>query len=355
LARILDAQRFKGDSQLAWSPLALNLNLWISLLWVLEDAAVFDVENWLGEDLALVESMHRGGLHGAAFSVHQNAEQMDALLEDEGYLPLCHRLPENFKLAFVLARRLSAPLPWHWVLTQPLDDEKHSNLVRLKALASVIKEKNLDKLNPLDDLLASIEILKGMMENQFNTLGCALGVTRPIKLLVLVEGTTEELLLPAIAAVMGVAWASEGIGVRAVGGKNQMLEQFVNATEMLSIPVVVLLDFDAAELEEDLAYYKRPCDDILILKEGEIEDTYSPELIESTIRTFYVADAEPLPIDSKHKSQVAMLEELWQTYGLGRFNKVRFASELSQLMAKEHLVTEPMQQIIRRISAAKAA
>lgn len=335
----------------------------LSLIMLVEDFAVFNHRHWFCESLKLIERHHQGGLHGHYFNTEASAESLKQLLAFEGYRTDCFDWGfKDTQQAFLACLQLSQILPWQNILAHlpaaNLNEQEDplKYLYRLKRIAQFIEPLMGNYPDLRQPYLGQAELTQLLnqitlwLNNEFAQMARALGMARPLKQLVLVEGATEELLLPIIANIMGQDFSHKAIGVTGVGGKNQMLDRFMNYTELLSIPVMVLLDKDAENLKQTLEPYKRTQDKILILSSGEIEDLYSTDLVVKTIQRYYTQDIpeikERLNAD---KSLVGQLQDLFQYCGLGRFNKAKFAKELGQIMAEEQLVGQPLQQLINAI------
>ena len=69
----------------------------------------------------------------------------------------------------------------------------------------------------------------------------------PIEKLLLVEGITEETLLPEFAKIMEFDFDKNGIYVISAGGKNQVVKYFYRLAQNCKLPVFILLDKDVIE------------------------------------------------------------------------------------------------------------
>ena len=67
----------------------------------------------------------------------------------------------------------------------------------------------------------------------------------PIEKVILVEGLTEETLLPAFARFLGYDFYKNGVQVIPAGGKNQVVKMYYKLSQELKIPIFLLLDKDA--------------------------------------------------------------------------------------------------------------
>ena len=345
---------------------------WLSLIISAEELLQYDLTALVSEDLALLESHAQGNLHDAFFKPGQRLERVSHLLESQGYRTdlLLADAPETMDLVYWLSRRLTNPLPWTRILaclssasqdTANRTEDIFPYLARLARIDAFLKtQPTLYAAQRWDGTFLLHEALPQCMSwirSEFRAFSAESHVPRPVEELVLAEGSTEELLLPAVAKVLGVNPNYEGILIQSVGGKNQMLQQYVTYLERLAVPITIVMDRDALPLQPDLDYYRRSQDRLFILEEGEMEDLYDRELIVKTVNEHY-APSRPLTLallqEWKGRSQVKTLQTVWQELGLGLFDKIEFAQALVETMNHEKWISPPMKQLVSDILAAKA-
>ena len=75
----------------------------------------------------------------------------------------------------------------------------------------------------------------------------------PIKKLVIAEGITEEILLPAFAEANGYNFIENGVKIIAAGGKNQVVKLYYKLIEQVKVPIFILLDKDAESNKSSIA------------------------------------------------------------------------------------------------------
>lgn len=100
-----------------------------------------------------------------------------------------------------------------------------------------------------------------------------------IRKLILVEGATEEILLPKFAQLSGYDFEKEGAFLIASGGKNQVVKDYLFHRENLNLKIAVILDADAKEQIDGIGGVLRKQDRVLLLQEGEFEDLLPYSLI----------------------------------------------------------------------------
>ena len=177
----------------------------------------------------------------------------------------------------------------------------------------------------------------------------------PVEKLVLAEGITEEILLPKFAKILDCDFGQKGIYVISAGGKNQVVKYFYKFSEILKIPIFVLLDNDAEENCRQIKPKLRPDDYVHILNSGEFEDLFPINLVKKALN---VQMANISIIDSKIlEGDLPMskkLEELFRTRGLHEFKKSEFAQSIKQLNLTKSDLSPEINQVVSEIIAKKA-
>lgn len=188
---------------------------------------------------------------------------------------------------------------------------------------------------------------------------------KAVKLVILVEGTTEAILLPEFAKRAGVSF--ENVRIIPAGGKNQVTALYQSLAEELAMPMLVLLDQDADRAMQELSSQVRPGDQLVQIAEGEFEDWYDPDLIVETVNAAY--DPHPsLTVDRYQaickledveltgaqvpKTRVEELKLLWQVLQLGAFDKVVFAEKIADHLNSESQCSVGLQQFLKQVSNA---
>lgn len=171
-------------------------------------------------------------------------------------------------------------------------------------------------------------------------------VTRINKVL-LVEGATEEILLPKFAKLLGFDFEKEGIFLIASGGKNQVAKDYLAKKEILNLPMASVLDFDAKEQYDSIKSILRPQDDIFLIEEGEFEDLLDENLILKAINKEFENVAQVDILDLQGDS--SMCEKLYNLYkikGFGEFKKVEFAKIIFEAISDENEIGEKFQKLM---------
>jgi len=174
---------------------------------------------------------------------------------------------------------------------------------------------------------------------------------RPVRLVVLVEGITEEILLPLFSKACGHAFEKSGVELIASGGKNQVGKLYRKLSEQSQIPIFVLLDSDAESVGQEIKRYLRSMDSLYIISCGEFEDILSDELICKSVNSYYKLTGGILKseiVSATRKTQ--NLFDLWKQKGFGEFKKAEFASIISKNISSKADLTTEMEHIVSLIS-----
>ena len=176
------------------------------------------------------------------------------------------------------------------------------------------------------------------------------GYKLPIEKVLLVEGITEEILLPAFSKYLGFDFYREGIQIIAAGGKNQVVKLYYKLINEVKIPIFILLDKDA---EENIAQIKpklRKIDKIHLVSCGEFEDLLPKSLIIKTINNELCNFASIAENDFDSDIQaVSNLENIFKTKGLHEFKKADFAKLVKDNISEDSDISPEIASIIMEI------
>lgn len=168
----------------------------------------------------------------------------------------------------------------------------------------------------------------------------------PIEKVVLVEGITEEILLPKFAKICGYDFDKSGIHLISAGGKNQVVKAFYKYADILKLPIFVLLDNDAMENFEEIVPKLRNLDRVHVLECGEFEDLLPLSLIKRTLnrhfKNYFSISIKDL---RSNLPMTKRLEELFKSYGL-EFRKAEFASLVGKNIESKKDVSDEIISIL---------
>ena len=176
------------------------------------------------------------------------------------------------------------------------------------------------------------------------------GLKFPIQKVLLVEGITEEILLPAFSMYLGYDFYKEGIQIIAAGGKNQVVKMYYKLIEELKIPIFVLLDKDAEENIKQIKPKLRDIDKIHLVSCGEFEDLLPKSLIIKTINNELnnFASISEEDLDSSIP-EAKNLENIFKTKGLHEFKKADFAKLVKDNITEDTDISSEIASIIMEI------
>ena len=219
------------------------------------------------------------------------------------------------------------------------------NKINYKAIVTFISETSPKNLKWFAELARNNNV-KLVRENA--------GLRFPIERVILVEGITEETLLPDFARLCGYDFDKNGVFVISAGGKNQVVKYFYKLVQNCKLPIFVLLDSDAVENLREIQPRLRSIDKIHLLKAGEFEDVLPDALIQRTLE--YATQNISLPPAEEFEektSRVEYLEEFFRHRGLHEFKKAEFAELVKQNILGIHDVSPEIREIINEVAQVK--
>lgn len=177
----------------------------------------------------------------------------------------------------------------------------------------------------------------------------------PVEIVVIVEGATEETLLPVFADLYGFNFEKNGVFLIPAGGKNQVVKLYYELCEMLKLPVFVLLDQDGVQNAQEIYPKLRPNDKIHIIKCGEFEDILSKDLVERTLN-YELQNISETKIDFREEKghRVEYLEEVFKHRGRHEFKKVEFSQMVKSNILSDSDLTPEICEIIAEIKTLKS-
>ena len=172
----------------------------------------------------------------------------------------------------------------------------------------------------------------------------------PVEKIVIVEGATEEILLPEFGKLCGYDFDKNGVYILPAGGKNQVVKMFYKYCEISKLPIFVLLDKDASNNLEEITPKLREKDKIHLLNCGEFEDLLPVKLIKKTLESELKNISElDKNILNEDTPKVQFLEETFKNRGMHEFKKVEFAQMVKQNINSKNYLTPEIIEIIEQI------
>lgn len=216
---------------------------------------------------------------------------------------------------------------------------------KLSPEAKILVNNQLDFQSALrfmeGDLPANLKWLKNLIKNDNAKIEREKKSLRyPLEKVVIVEGITEEILLPKFAKLMGFDFDKAGILIISAGGKNQVVKLFYKLVEDLKLPIFILLDKDAKDNTLELKHKLRAFDKIHLIEKGEFEDVLPLNLIKRTINNHF-KNLHCIKLEDlrKEASMVKNLENVFKQKG--EFKKAEFAQLVGKnIKSKKDLTPE---------------
>lgn len=204
---------------------------------------------------------------------------------------------------------------------------------------------------PLDEIPLNLQRLQKL------TINCNLETLRyentlhfPIEKFLIVEGITEEILLPTFAKILDYDFDKFGVHLIAAGGKNPIARWYVQNKNLIKAPIFILLDADGAEIQKILQPQLKTNDKIYLIKNGEFEDIIPKKIIKKTINDTFKNEFNIAIADLREDLPMCkILTELMRIHGVGDFKKADFAKKVFKTLQKTPAVTDELEKIIEQI------
>lgn len=178
-----------------------------------------------------------------------------------------------------------------------------------------------------------------------------MAVKFPIKKVLIVEGITEEILLPVFSQLLGYDFAKHGIMIIPAGGKNQVVKLYYQYAQSLKIPMFILLDKDAEENVKSINFRLRNKDKVYLLNSGEFEDLLPKELIVKTLNSLFknFTSVSISEINRPQERTVKVLEEIFKEKAVHEFKKAEFANLVKEQVKNKSDISEEIIQVIKSL------
>ena len=172
----------------------------------------------------------------------------------------------------------------------------------------------------------------------------------PIEKILIVEGITEEILLPVFAEKLDRDFSKSGIYVLGAGGKSKSPSLYINLKNKIKIPFILLFDADAKEICKSLNDMLDKKDKIIIIQNGEFEDILSLNLIKRALNTEY-EPITPIIKDDLHiyNKMCENIENFYRTRNLGEFKKSKLSKVIAKNIKYDTDITEEIKNIVQNI------
>lgn len=172
----------------------------------------------------------------------------------------------------------------------------------------------------------------------------------PVRKLIIVEGITEEILLPVFASKLGYDFKKYGIFILGSGGKSKSPVLYNNLKGKLKIPIILLFDADASDICSSLKKNIDKKDKLICLDKGEFEDILSINLIKRSLNNEYEPISKVTILEIKlYNKRCNFLQDFFRSRQLGEFKKAKFAKILSNNIKYKSDISEDIKILIDNI------
>lgn len=177
--------------------------------------------------------------------------------------------------------------------------------------------------------------------------------------IVIVEGPTEEVLLPRFGQVLGMNFQADAIMVVSAGGAKQVAKRYLLLRDLVAIPIVCILDRDAEEQAALIHDTVRDSDRLFVLQAGEIEDTFNSKSFARHLNRYlesFPGSVQPVVEGDVPTgiSRKAILAKLWKARKLGAFDKIAFAESIAHNLDSAGDVPGEVAQILKFLAEVAA-
>lgn len=181
------------------------------------------------------------------------------------------------------------------------------------------------------------------LRNKFN-------LKYPISKILIVEGITEEILLPVFADKLNSNFDKNGIYILGAGGKSKSPALYLKLKNRVNIPIILLFDADAFEICNNLKETLIRKDKYILIPYGEFEDILSLNLIKRSLNNEY-EPATPIIKDDLHiyNKMCENIENFYRTRHLGEFKKAKLSKILAQNVKYKTDITKEIKNLIHNI------
>lgn len=168
--------------------------------------------------------------------------------------------------------------------------------------------------------------------------------------IVIVEGLTEAVLLPHLLRCLNVDADESGVLIVPAGGARQVVRRYSKWRDLVSLPILVILDKDAEVQAEVLRESLRTIDRLHILAAGEIEDIFDDKLlvllVNEHLRYVGLANAVDAHELERLGRRTEVLNKIWRDRGLGNFDKIGFARTVVDYSLRPEHVSQDIKTIV---------
>ncbi len=177
------------------------------------------------------------------------------------------------------------------------------------------------------------------------------------KRLLLVEGATEQILLPHFAECIASDWNERAVLIIPAGGANQVVRRYPQLREQVKLPIDCVLDGDVASQAENIAGRLKNGDSLYVLASGAIEEAFPRDQIVELVNAYFDITGVGLmftpvtlqELDSSTNQE--SLERLWRKRNRGSFDKTGFARVVAESITTAGQIPVEIRNLISNLCA----
>lgn len=228
-------------------------------------------------------------------------------------------------------------------------DEDTKKFLNLKIIIEPIV-KNIDYKSAPCNLKYLIKTFNSNSVSEILSISQKNSFKFPIRKLLIVEGITEEILLPVFAKKLKLDFDKLGIFVLGAGGKSKSPALYMELKDKLKIPVVLLFDKDAGEIAEELKKVVLKKDKVIVIEQGEFEDILSLNLIKRCLNKEYEPVTKLTMAELKESNKMCEnIEGFYKRRHLGEFKKSKLSKLISENIKYKTDISEEIENLINSI------
>lgn len=177
------------------------------------------------------------------------------------------------------------------------------------------------------------------------------------KRLLLVEGATEQILLPHFAECIASDWNERAVLVIPAGGANQVVRRYPVLRTQLKLPIDCLLDGDVYSHAQLVANQLKQGDRLYVLESGAIEEAFPRDQIVDLVNAYFDTSGVGLiftpvtlqELDSATNQE--SMEKLWRKRNRGSFDKTGFAKVVAESITTAGQIPAEIRNLINDLCA----
>jgi hypothetical protein len=177
------------------------------------------------------------------------------------------------------------------------------------------------------------------------------------KRVLLVEGATEQILLPHFAACISTDWKARAVLIIPAGGANQVVKRYPALRAQLKLPIDCLLDGDVSSQAQLLANQLSAGDRLYVLQSEAIEEAFPRAQIVDLVNAYFdTSGVGPIftpvtlqELDSTTNQE--SMEKLWRKRNRGSFDKIGFAKVVAESITTAGQIPAEIRNLINDLCA----